>query len=185
MKIRLNTMIISILIVLNLALLFKIYRTQAVYDQIGERYGVLDVGIQQYRRYIQEIVRSIPISSQDIIDEIQVNQQQVLKKDSIIVVMIPADVCMSCVSSLFSDLSNLKVPNDKLFLLCEVPNEKLKREWIAYNFKNYNVKISRVFLKHKFDSKILLAQVTGERKCVSFFHYEPEYGEFLNVFLGY
>lgn len=92
-----------------------------------------------HKHNIIDNLQEIPITFDDIFEQICLTSEQIEKKESLWIVMIPQNVCMSCVSSLFSDLANLKISKESLYLIHEKPIKNIEREWNAYHYKNYYV----------------------------------------------
>lgn len=90
---------------------------------------------------------------------------------------------MSCVTSLFSDLANLKIPKENLYLIQEQTIKSIEREWHSYSYENSLVDSQNIFNKNNFNTKIIIAKMIIKKKQVNFFHYEAELSEFLDHFI--
>lgn len=90
---------------------------------------------------------------------------------------------MSCVTSLFSDLANLKIPKENLYLIQEQTIKSIEREWHSYSYENSLVDSQNIFNKNNFNTKIIIAKMIINKKQVNFFHYEAELSEFLDHFI--
>lgn len=177
-----NTFII-ILIILNIILIFKINVLQTIIKKIQIQRNESQLLVQQYKPYIiNNIKEKIKIPYVDIFDQLSISQDT-NNLQNIWVVMIPEGVCMSCVSSLFSDLSKYHIPNSNLYLINEKDSDIIKKEWDSYQYKNYSIDKKMIFHKNKFDTNIILAKLEINTKQITFFNYNPELFEFLDYFI--
>lgn len=184
MKNLIKNIFIIFLCLLNIAIIIKLQNTKVERNLCIKQNIELNSLLGLHKEYIKNNSKDILISFDDILEQISPTSEQINKGEIFWVVMIPQNVCMSCVSSLFSDLANLKSSKENLHLIQEQPIKSIEREWQAYHYKNYSVdSLNKIFSKHNFNGKIILAKLIINEKKLSFFHYESELHEYLDYFV--
>lgn len=178
-----KNLFIVFMISLNIIIIIKSKKLQTERNAYIKQNIELSSLLLLHRNYVIDNMQEIPITFIDIFGQINFTLEP--KKENIFwIVMIPQNVCMSCVSSLFSELANLKISKTNLYLVHEYPVKNIEREWHAYQFKNYYIDSQKkIFTKHDFNGKIILAKVDIEKKRISFFRYDSELHEYLNYFI--
>lgn len=178
-----KNIIIVCLILLNIVIIIKSSKLQTTKNAYIRQNSELNNLLLLHKNYIIENNQEIAITFDDIFEQTYLGQKQI-KEDTVIVIMIPQNVCMSCVSSLFSDLANLKIPKENLYLIHEQPIKNIERDWYAYKNENYIVDTQKkIFTGHDFNAKIILAKLKTNEKKLHFFRYESELHEYLNHFI--
>lgn len=173
--------IIVIIVILNICLLFKINFLHKTIKTTKQNNYNLTYTLQKHKEYIIENIEGFHIDYSTIYNIIKPKQQL---KDTTFVLLVPSDVCMACASSLFNELNNIKIKDDRICLVSEKPFEKLKREWYAHNYKSFFiVQEHSIFKKNIFNSKIIIIKIIESEKQLHYFIYDPELYEYLIYFM--
>ena len=171
-----KNIIIALLLILNILLIFKISNLIKIKNYHIKNNIDLQYKLISYKEYIIENNQDIVIDYKDIVK--QISPQEGVNW----IIMVPQNVCMSCITSLFSDNTNLNISKETLFLIQEQPIKSIEREWRSYNYKNYHIDSQNIFSKHNFNSQIIIIKLNTAKKYVNFLRYNPELSEFLNSF---
>ncbi len=175
MKLSKIFLLLILFIVLNIALLFKVTILKNECNQLIKNSIDLTSQIQNQKKLITKCFDEYNITYDDIVQCLPTP----IKTGYNWIVIVSSDVCMACICSLFSELKNIDIQQDRIYLIHEVYSEKLKREWLSYGFKNYIV-CADVLKNISLDSGILLLR--NSDNDVKYFPYDIEYYDILPIF---
>ena len=170
--------IASIILIFNILLLVQNSKLKKGYITTYNKNTELEFNIEKQKNYIINNIQHPNLTFKNVYEEIK----QYHPNDTAWVLLIPEGVCMACVSSLFSEITNLSINTNSFYLISEISFEKLKRERYSHKFKFYTVAKTNSIFQH-FNSNIYIAKLIQHNKHIEIFMYDSDLYEFLSYFI--
>lgn len=180
-------------IVYLFALIMIVFNLYLVYQKMNDRKSIEKLGFDlyavkkqnyEYKLFIHDNIRLFHIPIKNISKRFEILKEY--KRNPSYIILIPTHACKACVTIFFSEMEKIKLQPENFFLISELNDPILKRQWISYGYdrKKFSIDEYGIFNNSGITNKIVIIKLKGDLTHYDFFQYEIFLSDLLLDFLN-